>query len=190
MADLSRLLRKATYGDLILDDGQLTVPSIITETPMVSGELYLTHTELAQDGPINTIRTWIGGTVATSQTGGYLGLYTYDRATGIYTRVLTSGNVATLWTDDFSELDVPMTTEWDGAAGQVVAVATLHIGATTHPALPDAGGWYAVNFTRPRRSAYVGSQTGLPASIDEDTTGPNSRRYLAMLRNDPGWTAP
>lgn len=190
MADLSRLLRKASYGDLLLDDGQLTVPTIITETPMVSGEIYLIHTELGQDGPINTIRTWVGGAEATTQTGAYVGLYTYDAGANTYTRVLTSANTDTLWTDDFSEVDVPMTDEWTGAAGQVVAVAMLHIGSGDHPSLPDFGGWYLVNFTPPRRSAYIGSQTDLPASINGATTGPNSRRYLAMLRNDPEWTAP
>jgi hypothetical protein len=52
------------------------------------------------------------------------------------------------------------------------------------------GGWYAVNFTQPKRSAYITGQTGLPATIDGALTGPNSRRYQMMLRNDPGWTAP
>jgi hypothetical protein len=190
MADLSRLLRAARFGDVLLDAGQLTVPTIMTETPMVSGELYLTHTVLAEDGPINTIRCWIGGTVATSQTGAYVGLYTYDQDADEYTRVLTSGNVNTLWTDDFSEVDVPMIAEWVGARDQVVALAKLHIGAGNHPSLPDMGGWYAVNFAPPRRSAYIGSQTGLPATIAGSGTGPNSRRYLAMLMDDPAWEAP
>ncbi len=143
--------------------------------------------------PINTIRTWIGGTVATSpaQTHASIGIYTFDGTT--YTRVAQTGNVTTLWQDDFSEIDVPLTTEWTGGAeGLEIAVGALHIAASAHPALPDAGGWYARNFAaHPHRlSSYIGSQTGQPATVAASGTGPNSRRYLFGLIDNPAWTAP
>lgn len=177
----------------LVDAGEYVIPrrDIITESPAVSGNLYMTHFTAARTETIQTIRTGIGGTVATSAEHAWLGIASWDGTN--YTPVAASVDDPTRWTSGFQTYDTQIFAwdhpgeagfeGWAKVAGQQYAFWVLWIGAGTAPNLPAGGGWYADALEAPRVNAYIGSQTQPPAApISGAFFGPDSRRFQGLMK--------
>lgn len=177
----------------IVDAGEYVIPrrDIITESPATTGNLYMTHFTASRTETIQTIRTGIGGTVATSADHAWLGIASWDGTN--YTPVAASVDDPTRWTSGFQLYDTQIFAwdhpgeagfeGWSKIAGQSYAFWVLWIGAGTAPSLPAGGGWYADALESPRVNAYIGSQTQPPAApISGAFFGPDSRRFQGLMR--------
>lgn len=186
------LVAAAEGASRIVDEGEYVIPrrDIITESPATSGNLYVTHFTAARTETIQTIRTGIGGTVATSAEHAWLGIMSWDGTD--YTPVAASVDDPTRWTSTFQTYDTQLYAwdhpgeegfeGWDKVAGQRYAFWILWIGEGTAPSLPAGGGWYADALEEPRVNAYIGSQTQPPAApISGSFFGPDSRRFQGLM---------
>lgn len=186
------LVAAAEGASRIVDAGEYVIPrrDIITESPATSGNLYVTHFTAARTETIQTIRTGIGGTVATSAEHAWLGIMSWDGTD--YTPVAASVDDPTRWTSTFQTYDTQLYAwdhpgeegfeGWDKIAGQRYAFWVLWIGEGTAPSLPAGGGWYADALEEPRVNAYIGSQTQPPAApISGSFFGPDSRRFQGLM---------
>lgn len=186
------LVAAAEGASRIVDAGEYVIPrrDIITESPATSGNLYVTHFTAARSETIQTIRTGIGGTVATSAEHAWLGIMSWDGTD--YTPVAASVDDPTRWTASFQTYDTQLYAwdhpgeegfeGWNKVAGQQYAFWILWIGEGTAPSLPAGGGWYADALEEPRTNAYIGSQTQPPAApISGSFFGPDSRRFQGLM---------
>jgi hypothetical protein len=194
LSDLSAdLMAMLPVEPRLVTAGEYVIPrsDIITESPLTSGNLYVTHFTAAATEEVQSVRTGIGGTVATGATHAWIGVASWDGSG--YTPLAASVDDPTRWAASFQTYDTQLY-QWDHAGeagfegfdkayGQEYALWVLWIGSGTAPALPAGGGWYAESLEEPRTNAYIGSQTQPPAApLSGAFFGPDSRRFQGLLK--------
>lgn len=182
--------RVVSTGEYVLPRGEITL-----STPATTGNLWVTHFTAARTETILSLVTGTGGsgTVAASATHAWVGVLNWDGTQ--YTPNAVSTDDPTLWTAQFQTYDTPVfaasgagtantgSPGFRKVAGQRYAFFVLWIGAGQAPSLPAGGGWYADSMVEPRINAWIGSQTGPPASAYQGGWfGTDSRRFQALMK--------
>lgn len=183
---IERLLRVVDAGEYVIRRGDVT-----TESPAVSGNLYVTHFTAAVTETIQTIRTGVGSGAATSATHAWIGILSWDGVN--YTPVAESVDDPTRWASAFATYDTQIYEAghagvggfegWAKTAGTDYALWVLWIGSGSAPNLFAGGGGYQDSLEEPRSNAYIGSQTQPPAApISGAFFGSDSRRFQGLMK--------
>jgi hypothetical protein len=182
--------RLVSSGEYVLPRGE-----IVQSTPATTGNLWVTHFTAARTETVTSAVTGTGGsgTVAVSATHAWVGILDWDGTQ--YLPNAVSADDPTLWTAQFQTYETPLFAA-SGAgtantgspgfrkiAGRQYAFFVLWIGGGQAPSLPAGGGWYSDSTIEPRINAWIGSQTGPPASAYQGAWfAPDSRRFQALLK--------
>jgi hypothetical protein len=173
-----KIQRNADIGEYIIRR-----QDIITESPALTGNLYVTTFVGANTEARETIRMRTGGTVAVGGEHAWIGFGTWDKT--VFTPLVESADIPTLWSDDFAEYDVELLTPFNEVEDVVYGFWVLWIGSGQAPSLPAGGGWYADALVDPWTNMFMGSQTAPPsAPLLRAWFGPDSRRFQALMLNE------
>jgi hypothetical protein len=167
----------------LLTSGEEVIPrrDVSFALTMTSGTFFLSDFVARKTEAITKIRTGVGDgtTVGVGGTHAWIAVYSYDGTN--YTLVAASADTPTLWSGTYQVYETPLTTTFNKVAGQRYAVGYLWIGSGQAPSLPASQAWYADTALEPRVCSVFFSQTSLPNPLPASFTGPDSRKYQAIL---------
>lgn len=175
----------AVAGNLdgLLTTGEEIIPrkDVSFQLQMTSGTFFLSDFVARKTETITKIRTGVSDSTTTGVggTAAWVAVYSFDGTD--YTLVAQSADTPTLWSTAFQVYETPLITPFNKVAGNSYAIGFLWIGSGQAPSLPGTQAWYADTLLTPRICSVFYSQTSLPSPLPAAFTGPDSRKYQAIM---------
>lgn len=167
----------------LLDVGEEIIPrkDVSFQLQMTSGTFFLSDFVARKTENITKIRTGISD-ASTAGVGGshaWVAVYSFDGTN--YNLVAQSADTPALWSSAFQVYETPLTTTFNKVAGVSYAIGLLWVGSGQAPSLPGSQAWYADTLLTPRVCSVFFDQTALPNPLPAAFTGPDSRKYQAIM---------